>query len=173
MNALLTTGLVAHSPSTVLIPRNYSDVRGWTHYRLKITGKSHLPPQRPITYPQLSGTAPAGRYQDLSRRPRRRCHFQRAWGVLSGRTPLIVDDIVSTVATMIVTVNVLRARGHNASVCIGVHAIFAGNAFAKLKAAGPAHVATVNTVKQLQQRDQHCWYASCGVGTGLDTYPTG
>lgn len=63
-----------------------------------------------------------------------------------GGTPVIVDDIVSSARTMIEAVHLVRAAGLAAPVCIGVHAIFAEDAYAALNAAGPARIATVNTV---------------------------
>ncbi len=66
-----------------------------------------------------------------------------AWG---GRTPVLVDDIVSTAHTMIETVKHLMTAGASAPVCIGVHAIFAGSAYDDLLAAGAARIVTCNTV---------------------------
>jgi ribose-phosphate pyrophosphokinase len=63
-----------------------------------------------------------------------------------GRTQVIVDDIVSTARTMIETVHNLRQLGTPDPVCIGVHAIFAGDAHAALRDAGAAMIATVNTI---------------------------
>ena len=44
-------------------------------------------------------------------------------------TPVLVDDIISTARTMIETVMHLKNAGMKPPVCIGVHAVFAGNAF--------------------------------------------
>lgn len=44
-------------------------------------------------------------------------------------TPVLVDDIISTARTMIETITHLVKVGMNSPVCIGVHGIFAGNAF--------------------------------------------
>ncbi|MGB7540715.1 MAG: ribose-phosphate pyrophosphokinase [Burkholderiales bacterium] len=63
-----------------------------------------------------------------------------------GRTPVLVDDIISTAGTMIAAVRHLRRLGMPAPVCIGVHAIFADDAYAELKAAGAARVVTCNTI---------------------------
>lgn len=63
-----------------------------------------------------------------------------------GGTPVILDDIVSSARTMIEAARVLRTAGLGAPVCVGVHAIFADDAYAALTEAGPARVATVNTV---------------------------
>ena len=60
-------------------------------------------------------------------------------------TPVLVDDIISTARTMIETVGHLKKAGMKAPVCIGVHAVFAGNAYQDLKKAG-AKVVTCNTI---------------------------
>ncbi|WP_137390392.1 ribose-phosphate pyrophosphokinase [Rhodoligotrophos defluvii] len=63
-----------------------------------------------------------------------------------GRTPVLIDDIVSTARTMIETVRHLQRTGMPAPVCIAVHGIFAGDAYRELLAAGAARVVTCNTV---------------------------
>jgi ribose-phosphate pyrophosphokinase len=62
------------------------------------------------------------------------------------RTPVLVDDIVSTGRTMIETIGHLARAGMRPPVCVGVHGIFAGNAYAELLDAGAARVITTNTV---------------------------
>ncbi|MDE2357806.1 MAG: ribose-phosphate diphosphokinase, partial [Betaproteobacteria bacterium] len=62
------------------------------------------------------------------------------------RTPVLVDDIVSTAHTMIAAIVDLRRAGFAAPVCIGVHALFADHAYAELQAAGAARIVTCNTV---------------------------
>ncbi|MFC2952464.1 ribose-phosphate pyrophosphokinase [Marinicaulis aureus] len=61
-------------------------------------------------------------------------------------TPVLVDDIISTARTMIETVGHLRAAGMAPPICIGVHAVFAGNAFDDLIAAGAGQIVTTNTI---------------------------
>lgn len=61
-------------------------------------------------------------------------------------TPVLVDDIISTGRTMIETLAHLNRAGLAPAVCIGVHAVFAGDAFASLKAAGAGCIATCNTI---------------------------
>jgi ribose-phosphate pyrophosphokinase len=63
-----------------------------------------------------------------------------------GRTPVVVDDIISTAGTMVATVRLLRRVGLGSPVCIGVHAVFADGAYASLRRAGAARVVTCNTV---------------------------
>jgi len=63
-----------------------------------------------------------------------------------GTTPVIIDDIVSSARTMIEAVRLARAAGSSSPVCIGVHAIFAEDSFARLQTAGPAEIVTSNTI---------------------------
>ena len=63
------------------------------------------------------------------------------------RTPVLVDDIISTARTMIETVSHLRRTGMAAPVCVGVHAVFAGTAYDDLVQAGAAKVVTCNTIE--------------------------
>ena len=61
-------------------------------------------------------------------------------------TPVLVDDIISTARTMIATVEHLKNSGMKAPVCIGVHAVFAGNAYEELKKSGVDKIVTCNTI---------------------------
>lgn len=63
-----------------------------------------------------------------------------------GHTPVLVDDIISTAHTMIETITHLMRDGLPAPVCLGVHAVLAGNAYADLLAAGASAVVTSNTI---------------------------
>lgn len=67
-------------------------------------------------------------------------------------TPVLVDDIVSTARTMIETVGHLRAAGLAAPVCVGVHAVFAGDAYEGLRAAGAAEIVTTDTIPHPSNR---------------------
>ena len=62
------------------------------------------------------------------------------------RTPVLVDDIISTGRTMIETIGHLRRAGLRSPVCVGVHAVFAERAYENLLAAGAAAVVTCNTI---------------------------
>ncbi len=61
-------------------------------------------------------------------------------------TPVLVDDIISTARTMIAAVRHLNKAGMKPPVCIGVHAVFAGDAYEALKNAGAARIITCNTI---------------------------
>lgn len=60
--------------------------------------------------------------------------------------PIIVDDIISTGATMAETIASLRAANLEAPVCIGIHGVFADQAHQHLLDAGARKVMTTNTV---------------------------
>lgn len=64
----------------------------------------------------------------------------------AGRTPVLVDDIISTARTMIETVRQLARASMPPPVCVGVHGIFADGALEDLRAAGAARIVTCNTV---------------------------
>jgi ribose-phosphate pyrophosphokinase len=68
-------------------------------------------------------------------------------GAWRDRTPVLVDDIISTGRTMSAAVAQLRSAGMGKPpICIGVHALFADDAYAALTAAGAATIVTCNTV---------------------------
>ena len=62
-------------------------------------------------------------------------------------TPVLVDDIISTARTMVAAVRRLHELAMPAPVCIGVHALFGGDALEALRASGPRIVATCNTIR--------------------------
>jgi ribose-phosphate pyrophosphokinase len=64
-----------------------------------------------------------------------------------GRTPVLVDDIISSGRTMAVACSKLRDAGFAAPVCLGIHAVFAGDANEALVAAGAGRIVTVNTIR--------------------------
>jgi len=61
-------------------------------------------------------------------------------------TPVLVDDIISTARTMIETIGHLKKSGMQPPICIGVHAVFAGNSYNNLKESGIDNVITCNTI---------------------------
>ena len=62
------------------------------------------------------------------------------------RTPVVIDDIVSTGRTMLETVRHLLRTNLVPPVCVGVHGIFAGDAYRALGDAGAARIVTCNTI---------------------------
>jgi ribose-phosphate pyrophosphokinase len=63
-----------------------------------------------------------------------------------GMTPVLVDDIISTGMTMIETINHLHTLNMPLAVCVGVHAVFSGNAYQKLLDADVKTIVTCNTI---------------------------
>ncbi len=61
-------------------------------------------------------------------------------------TPVLIDDIISTAKTMIVTAGHLKEAGLKPVVCIGVHGLFSGNAYQDLLNSGVGNVVTCNTI---------------------------
>jgi ribose-phosphate pyrophosphokinase len=66
--------------------------------------------------------------------------------VLRGRSPVIVDDIVSSGRTVIETILALRKLGAAPVTCAVVHALFAGDAESAIREAGVARLVSTNTV---------------------------
>src|SRR5690625_1950229 len=62
------------------------------------------------------------------------------------RTPVIVDDIVSSGRTVIETLGQLKALGLPPAVCIAIHAVFAQDAYEQLLIAGAARVISTDTI---------------------------
>ena len=60
--------------------------------------------------------------------------------------PVLFDDIISTGKTMAETVKHLIDAGMKAPICIGVHGIFADDAYQLLKHAGVDRIITTNTI---------------------------
>jgi ribose-phosphate pyrophosphokinase len=67
-------------------------------------------------------------------------------GAYANRTPVLVDDIISTGRTMLAALEHLRERRAQPPVCVGVHAVFATGAYEALNDARPACIATTNTI---------------------------
>lgn len=63
-----------------------------------------------------------------------------------GRTPVLVDDIISTARTLIETTRMLQAAGASGIIAASVHGLFAGQAYDELCAAGVQKIVTCNTV---------------------------
>lgn len=64
-------------------------------------------------------------------------------------TPMLIDDIISTGMTMIGTINHLQSFKMKPPVCIGVHAVFAGNAYQDLLASRVEKIITCNTIQHI------------------------
>ena len=64
----------------------------------------------------------------------------------SGRTPVIVDDIVSSGRTVIETIGQLKRLGLAPPICVAIHAVFANDAYEQLLAAGAARVVSTDSI---------------------------
>jgi len=65
---------------------------------------------------------------------------------IAGRTPVLIDDIISTGRTMIETVQHLKQRSITEICCVAVHAIFAEDAYEQLKKAGATKILSCNSI---------------------------
>lgn len=63
-----------------------------------------------------------------------------------GKTPVLVDDIISTAKTMIEVLEHLKNKKMKAAVVIGIHAVFAGYAYQNLMDSGVGRIVTCNTI---------------------------
>ena len=69
-----------------------------------------------------------------------------ARGPWPGRTPVLLDDIVSTGETLLAATAALRKAGLEPPVCVAVHALFDADALWRLLEAGVREVVTCDTV---------------------------
>lgn len=83
------------------------------------------------------------------------------------RTPVLVDDIISTGRTMIETLRHLGGVGSREPICIGVHAVFADRAHDDLLAAGAARVVTCDTIDHPSNRIEVAAILAAGVRARL------
>ena len=67
-------------------------------------------------------------------------------GEYRSHTPVLVDDIISTAATMIKALGLLKMQGFYDIACLATHGIFAGNSYSDLQKAGASQIITANTV---------------------------
>ena len=63
-----------------------------------------------------------------------------------GRTPVLIDDIVSTGGTLVEATRALVRAGSVAPICVVTHGIFAAGSHAALLEAGAARVVTTNAI---------------------------
>ena len=63
-----------------------------------------------------------------------------------GRTPVLIDDIISSARTMALAAKRVAEQGFEDAACVGVHGVFSPDALAVLCEAGVRRVVTTNTV---------------------------
>lgn len=61
-------------------------------------------------------------------------------------TPVLIDDIISTAATMIKAIELLRLQEFKQIVCLATHGVFAENAYERLLKMGNVKIVTANTI---------------------------
>jgi len=66
--------------------------------------------------------------------------------VLGGHQPVLVDDIISTGQTLAQAAKNLLAAGTKVPICIGVHAVFAGDAEKIIRSTGITQIVTCDTI---------------------------
>ncbi|KZC43605.1 MULTISPECIES: ribose-phosphate diphosphokinase [Rhodanobacter] len=64
----------------------------------------------------------------------------------NGRTPVLVDDIVSSGHTLLETLKHLQRLGLPAPVLVAIHPVFAGDAYARLQSAGLVRIVSTDTI---------------------------
>lgn len=62
------------------------------------------------------------------------------------RTPVLIDDIISTGTTMIAAINALTSRALNQPICIGIHGLFDDKTHTALISNGAKKVITSNSI---------------------------
>ena len=63
-----------------------------------------------------------------------------------GRTPVLIDDIISSARTMALAARRIAEQGLADAACVAVHGVFSSDALAVLREAGVRRVATTNTI---------------------------
>lgn len=64
----------------------------------------------------------------------------------AGRTPVVVDDIVSSGRTILETVRHLQRLALPAPLLVAIHPVFSGDAYTRLKAVGLKRIVSVDTI---------------------------
>jgi ribose-phosphate pyrophosphokinase len=68
------------------------------------------------------------------------------------RTPVLVDDVISSARTMAEAVKIVRRSSSTPPVCVSVHALFAGDALDVLQNAGISLICTTDTIEHVTNR---------------------
>ena len=72
--------------------------------------------------------------------------------LFKNHTPILVDDIISTGRTMMATIAHLKKAEMQPPICIGVHPLFAGNAYQDLLHAGAITIISCNTIQHVSNQ---------------------
>ncbi|MBS0358498.1 MAG: ribose-phosphate pyrophosphokinase [Proteobacteria bacterium] len=68
------------------------------------------------------------------------------------KTPVLVDDIISTGVSMIESIQELKARGFKNPICIAVHALFDQNVYEHLRNVGAQEIISCNTIPHFSNK---------------------
>lgn len=68
------------------------------------------------------------------------------------RTPIIVDDIISSGASVLAILRQISAQGFKNAICIGIHALFSHETYQTLLHHGASEIVTCNTIKHPTNR---------------------
>ncbi len=94
----------------------------------------------------------------------------RRW---NDRTPVVLDDIVSSARTMALAVKRIAEQELAPIVCVGVHGIFSGDALTTLREAGAGRIVTTNTIEHASNSIDVSSIVAREVERSLATAPTG
>ncbi|MGA3951996.1 ribose-phosphate pyrophosphokinase [Ralstonia nicotianae] len=83
------------------------------------------------------------------------------------RTPVLIDDIISTGRTMIETAQQVRREGLPRPLCVAVHAVFAADAYSELSAVA-ADVVTCDTITHPSNRIELTESIAAAISTMFD-----
>ncbi|MHA6853130.1 ribose-phosphate pyrophosphokinase [Ralstonia pseudosolanacearum] len=84
-----------------------------------------------------------------------------------GRTPVLIDDIISTGRTMIEAAKQVRRAGLQPPWCVAVHAVFAADAYSELRAM-TADVVTCDTITHPSNRIELTESIAAAISTMFD-----
>ena len=76
-------------------------------------------------------------------------HVKITWPEIKnreGKTPVLVDDIISSGGTMLQTIQHLKEEGFSPPICIAIHPIFAENSYQRLQDAGVEKIVSCNSI---------------------------
>jgi ribose-phosphate pyrophosphokinase len=76
-------------------------------------------------------------------------HVEITWpemGDLGDKTPVLVDDIISSGGTMLRTIQHLKDHGISPPFCMAIHPVFSGNSYQELLTAGVKGIVTCNSI---------------------------
>jgi len=82
-------------------------------------------------------------------------HVKISWPqdvTIGKRTPVLIDDIISSGGTLIEALSYLKGKQTKPPLCLAIHAVFAGNSYEEVMAAGAHKIITCNTIPHLSNQ---------------------